>query len=80
MKEPQNYTIRPCRTIAELAGCVALPKAIWGYGDYDVYPLRLFVTLGHIGGQVIGAFTASEELVGFVASMPAWREGARYSH
>jgi predicted GNAT superfamily acetyltransferase len=36
------------------------------------------VTLGHIGGHVIGAFSAAGELVGFVASMPAWREGARY--
>ncbi len=80
MKQPQNYTIRPCRTIAELAGCVALQKAIWGYADYEVYPLRLFVTLGRIGGQVLGAFTATGELVGFVASMPAWREGVRYYH
>ncbi len=80
MKEPQNYTIRPCRTIAELASCIALQKVIWGYADYEVYPLRLFVNLGHIGGHVIGAFTASGELVGFVASMPAWREGMRYYH
>jgi len=80
MKQPQGYTIRPCRTIAELASCVALQKAIWGYADYEVYPTRLFVNLVHIGGQVIGAFTATEQLVGFVASMPAWREGARYYH
>jgi predicted GNAT superfamily acetyltransferase len=78
MKE--DYSLRPCRSLAELAGCVALQKAIWGYADYEVYPLRLFVTLGHIGGHVIGAFTATEELVGFVASMPAWCEGARYYH
>jgi predicted GNAT superfamily acetyltransferase len=80
MKKPQDYAIRPCRTIAELASCVALQKAIWGYADYEVYPLRLFVNLGHIGGHVIGAFTATGEMVGFVASMPAWRDGARYYH
>jgi predicted GNAT superfamily acetyltransferase len=78
MKAPQNYTIRPCRTIKELAGCVALQKTIWGYADYEVYPLRLFVTLERIGGHVIGAFTGRGELVGFVTSMPAWRDGARY--
>jgi predicted GNAT superfamily acetyltransferase len=78
MKGPLNYTIRPCRTIKELAGCVALQKTIWGYADHEVYPLRLFVTLGRIGGHVIGAFTGKGELVGFVASMPAWREGAQY--
>jgi predicted GNAT superfamily acetyltransferase len=71
MKGPQNYIIRPCRTIKELAGCVALQKTVWGYADYEVYPLRLFVTLGRIGGHVIGAFTARGELVGFVASIPA---------
>ena len=80
MKSPQSYTIRPCRTIKELAGCVALQKTIWGYADYEVYPLRLFVTLGRIGGHVIGAFTATGELAGFVASMPAWHEGVRYYH
>jgi len=78
MKGPHNYTIRPCRTIKDLARCVALQKAIWGYADYEVYPLRLFATLGRIGGHVIGAFAATGELVGFVASMPAWREGTRY--
>jgi predicted GNAT superfamily acetyltransferase len=78
MKSPHNYTIRRCRTIEELAACVALQKAVWGYADYEVYPLRLFITLGHIGGHVFGAFSAQGELVGFVASMPAWRDGARY--
>ena len=78
MKGPKNYVIRPCRTINELAACVALQKTVWGYADYEVYPLRLFITLGRIGGHVIGAFTATDELVGFVASLPAWREEARY--
>jgi len=78
MKRQQNYTIRPCRTTKELAGCVALQKVIWGYADHEVYPLRLFATLGRIGGHVIGAFTAKGELVGFVASMPAWHAGVRY--
>jgi predicted GNAT superfamily acetyltransferase len=80
MKRPTNYTIRPCRTIQELAGCVGLQKTIWGYADHELYPLRLFVTLGRIGGHVIGAFTATGELVGFVASMPAWHKGGRYYH
>jgi predicted GNAT superfamily acetyltransferase len=80
MKVPQNYTIRQCRTTKELAECVSLQKAVWGYADYELYPLRLFVTLGQIGGHIIGAFTATGELAGFVASMPAWRQGSRYYH
>jgi predicted GNAT superfamily acetyltransferase len=75
-----NYTIRPCRTREELAACVTLQKKIWGYSDLEVYPLRLFVNLARIGGHVLGAFTPRGRVVGFVASMPAWREGRRYYH
>ena len=75
-----GYTMRPCETLDELAGCVSLQKQIWGYAEHEVYPLRLFVTLNRIGGQVLGAFTESNEIVGFVASMPAWHGRRRYYH
>jgi len=75
-----EYVIRPCRTREELARCVDLQKQIWGYSDLEVYPLRLFVNLDHIGGHVVGAFTARGKMVGFVASLPAWRKGRRYLH
>ncbi len=45
-----------------------------------MYPLRLFVTLTKIGGNVLGAFAADGEAVGFVASMPAWHGRRRYFH
>lgn len=75
-----NYRIRPCETHEELAACVALQKEIWGYPDRELYPLRLLVTLAKIGGHVLGAFTRESKLVGFVASMPAWRGKLRYYH
>jgi predicted GNAT superfamily acetyltransferase len=75
-----DYTIRSCVTHDELAACVTLQKQIWGYSDLEVYPLRLFVNLGQIGGQVIGAFAPGGEMVGFVASLPAWRNGRSYYH
>lgn len=75
-----KYVIRLCRTRQELASCVTLQKRIWGYSDQEVYPLRLFVNLGHIGGHVVGAFTPRGEMVGFVASLPAWRDKRRYCH
>ena len=75
-----DYVIRACEGLGELGACVALQKQIWGYAEHDVYPLRLFVTLSQIGGHVLGAFTAKGELVGFVASMPAWRGRRRYYH
>jgi len=73
-----KYTIRLCRTQDELAACIRLQKRIWGYSDLEVYPLRLFVNLGKIGGHVIGAFGPRRQVVGFVAAMPAWRRGRRY--
>ena len=75
-----GYTIRICTTRDELAACLRLQKKIWGYSDLEVYPLRLFVNLGHIGGHAIGAFTPQGKMVGFVASMPAWRGRRRYFH
>ncbi len=75
-----NYSIRPCHTHDELAACVTLQRQIWGYADYEVYPMRLFVNLTKIGGQVLGAFTSEGQPVGFVASMPAWHGRRRYYH
>ncbi len=75
-----TYTIRPCRTLEELAACVCLQKQIWGYADIELYPQRLFVTLNKIGGVVLGAFSRASQLVGYVASLPAWRDGKRYYH
>jgi predicted GNAT superfamily acetyltransferase len=85
-RPPQGrYTIRPCRGIKELEACIGLQKQIWGYADSELYPLRLFINLIHIGGHVIGAFSGAgrgrkAELVGFVSAMPARRDGKAYLH
>lgn len=75
-----GYTIRPCRSIEELASTVRIQKEIWGYAEHELYPLRLLVNLGRIGGHVLGAFTPEGSLVGFVASLPAWHGSRRYYH
>ena len=75
-----KYRIRPCRTLDELAACVKIQTEIWGYAEHELYPQRLFINLGKIGGHVLGAFTPQGSLVGFVASMPAWRGQERYFH
>lgn len=75
-----NYAIKPCTTHQDFAACVSLQKIIWGYADFEIYPLRLFINLSKIGGHVIGAFTPDGYLVGFVASMPAWHGRRRYYH
>jgi predicted GNAT superfamily acetyltransferase len=78
MRTRIKYTIRLCRTHDEFAACVRLQKRIWGYSNLEVYPLRLFVSLGKIGGHVIGAFSPRGQAVGFVAAIPAWRGGRKY--
>jgi predicted GNAT superfamily acetyltransferase len=75
-----NYTIRRCEKLEELVACVEIQKKIWGYPARELYPLRLFVSLGRIGGQVLGAFSPQGNLVGFVASLPAWHGKHRYYH
>jgi len=75
-----KYTIRPCQKLEELAALVKVQQEVWGYEEHELYPLRLFVTLGKTGGQVLGAFTPEGSLVGFVASLPAWHGANRYYH
>ena len=75
-----GYSLRPCQTRAELTACLRIQKEIWGYPEHELYPLRLFVNLSRIGGHVLGAFTAEDELVGYVAAMPAWHGRRRYLH
>jgi predicted GNAT superfamily acetyltransferase len=66
--------------LEELAAIVKVQREIWGYAEHELYPLRLFVTLKRIGGQVLGAFTSQGSLVGFVTSLPAWHGIHRYYH
>ena len=73
-----NYTIHACEKVEEFAGCVLLQKAIWGYPDHEIYPARMFLNINRTGGQVLGAFTDSGSMAGFVVSVPAWRKEHRY--
>lgn len=75
-----SFSIRPCRSLRECAGCVDLQRTIWGYAEGELYPLRLFVNLNRVGGLVLGAFDPTGKLIGFTASMPAWHSGKRYYH
>jgi len=75
-----RYTIRPCQNLEELAALVKVQAQVWGYAEHELYPLRLFVTLGKIGGLVLGAFTPQGSLVGFTAALPAWHGDSRYYH
>lgn len=71
--------IRPLTTINEFAGCVELQRAVWGWADIDIMPVRLFVLMQHVGGLVLGAYEA-EQLVGFINCVPGTQDGNTYWH
>jgi predicted GNAT superfamily acetyltransferase len=82
--------IRPCEGFEELSACVQLQVEVWGYGDRDVVPRRVFIVGKQIGGQVMGAFDTSlpgaspegnpENLVGFAMALPGITQGRPYLH
>jgi len=85
-----NILIRPCQGFEELSACVQLQVDVWGYGDRDVVPRRVFIVGLRIGGQVIGAFDTERagsnpqgeaaSLVGFAMALPGLSAGRPYLH
>jgi predicted GNAT superfamily acetyltransferase len=86
----QSILIRPCEGFEELSACVQLQVEVWGYGDRDVVPRRVFIVGQKIGGQVIGAFDTGRpgsspqgdggSLVGFAMALPGITQGRPYLH
>lgn len=74
-----SIEIRKCQTLEELSACVQLQVDVWGYGDRDVVPRRVFVVGEKIGGQVIGAFDGNT-LIGFAMALPGISGGRPYLH
>jgi predicted GNAT superfamily acetyltransferase len=71
--------IRSCEGFEELSACVQLQMDVWGYGDRDVVPRRVFVVSQKIGGQVFGAFDGPI-LVGFAMALPGISQDQPYLH
>jgi len=71
--------LRRCHSLEEMRACVALQKEVWNFSDAELVPLRLFVVADKVGGQVMGAFKASE-MIGFALSVPGTRTGHIYLH
>ncbi|MBI3894523.1 MAG: GNAT family N-acetyltransferase [Acidobacteria bacterium] len=57
-----------------------MQKAVWGWEDLDLLPLRLFVVARKIEGQVIGAFEPSGKMIGFCLAVPALHGSTVYLH
>ena len=53
----------------EFAEAVRLQKAIWGFDDLELLPVRFFVVASRIGGQTFGAFDGTR-MAGFLLAIP----------
>jgi len=59
---------------------VALQKAVWGFNDIELLPVRLFVVATKVGGQALGAFDGGA-MVGFLLAIPGLKPGGgSYMH
>lgn len=77
--QPCGVTIRRLTTIDEFAACVDVQRAVWGWADLELTPVRLFVLMQHVGGIVLGAHRG-DELVGFVNCTPGIDRGTPFWH
>src|SRR5215468_2175081 len=78
-----EYTIRQCETLEEFEACLQMQRGVWEYSDLDVMPLRSYVSARYAGGFTLGAFDASNRLLGMAHALAAFDEKLRpyyYSH
>jgi len=65
--------IRALHSIEELNEAVRLQQTIWGFDEFELIPVRLFVTATKIGGQAFGAFDAGK-MIGFCLAIPGIKQ------
>jgi predicted GNAT superfamily acetyltransferase len=68
-------TYRPLEGLEEYRRLLDIQRAVWGFGEVEVIPARLFLISAEAGGQVIGAFDG-EKLIGYVFAIPGFKGGA----
>ncbi|MBZ5578431.1 MAG: GNAT family N-acetyltransferase [Acidobacteriia bacterium] len=68
--------IRPLSALAEFSEAVTLEQGIWGFADFDVVPLPLFVVARETGGQTFGAYEANR-MIGFCLALAGLKPDGR---
>src|SRR6266516_3270136 len=76
-----DVTYRDLSTLDEFAAVVELERRIWGPGYDEVVPVPILAVTVMRGGILVGAFDG-EQMVGFVYSIAAMKDGAltHWSH
>lgn len=64
--EPADIRVRPIASLQHFRACVELQAEVWGPEYSDSVPSSLLQAATYVGGIVLGAFTAADELVGFL--------------
>jgi predicted GNAT superfamily acetyltransferase len=62
----QAVHIRDLKSAEDLRACVALQRETWGEHFTELVPAAILQVVQYIGGISAGAFTADDQLVGFV--------------
>lgn len=68
--------IRQLFDLAQFNDVMALQRAIWGFAEIELVPLRLLVVISEVGGHVFGAYDG-ERMVGFCFALPGAAEDGR---
>lgn len=64
--EASDLHIRPVTSLREFRACADLQEDVWGPNYTDSVPASLLQVATYVGGIVLGAFTDTNELVGFL--------------
>lgn len=73
--DDSGVTIRPLRGPREFGAAVELQRQIWGENFTEVVPTTILMVAQKVGGVSAGAFTADDELIGFVFGLTGVRDG-----
>lgn len=82
MESGNDLFVRPITSLEGFRSCVAIQEEVWGIGFRDVVTASVLQVTSHIGGIVLGAFTQTGDLVGFVAGFTGVkdRQPVHWSH
>jgi predicted GNAT superfamily acetyltransferase len=70
----RDYCIRPLKAVSEFHDCERIQKAVWQFEDREIIPVNELITISKNGGIVLGAFTGSGKMIGFVFGFPGIRK------
>lgn len=80
MKPHHLIEIKPLHHSDQFKSAVELQKAIWGFDDVDLLPVRFFIVVTKIGGQAFGAYDG-DRMIAFCIAIPGLKRGQQtYLH